>query len=159
MPAQRSDALEVWRTANTARDNPPAPARIARVETKLGDPTALLVVGCDQDTVVAMALAEPSRQDLGDGVIIPRAGHVSMVFVAPERWCQGLGTRLMDSLHLDMRRRGSETASLWTRTSNQRARRLYAGRGYHLTADFKTLDSGDEIARYQLRLRLPLAPR
>lgn len=154
VPAQRSGALEVWRAANTARGNAPAPRRVARVKAKLADPAALLVVGCDGDTVIAMAVAEPARQDCGAGLILPCAGHVSMVFVAPERWGVGVGTQLMEALHLQMRARGWDTASLWTRTSNQPARRLYAGRGYRLTADVKALDGGDEIVRYELTRRL-----
>jgi len=153
-PAQRSGALEAWRAANTARGDAPAPSRIARVKTKLADRSALLVVGCDGETVIAMALAEPARQDLGAGLTLPTTGHISMVFVAPERWRQGIGTQLMDYLHDQMRARGWHLASLWRRASNQPARRLYTGRGYRETADIKALDGRDEIVRYELRLRL-----
>jgi ribosomal protein S18 acetylase RimI-like enzyme len=43
-------------------------------------------------------------------------------------------------------------ASLWTRSSNERARRLYEGRGYRLVGDVKWLPGGDEIRRYELEL-------
>jgi ribosomal protein S18 acetylase RimI-like enzyme len=153
-PAQRFGALEAWRAANTARGNAPVPSRIARVKTKLADPSALLVVGCDGDVVIAMALAEPARQDFGAGPTLPGTGHISMVFVAPERWRQGIGAQLMEYLHDQMRSRGWELASLWTRKSNQPARRLYTGCGYRQTADIKALDGRDDIVRYELRLRL-----
>jgi ribosomal protein S18 acetylase RimI-like enzyme len=139
-----------------ARGDAPALKRVLRVRTKLADPSALLVVGCDGGVVIAMALAEPARQDFGAGLILPDAGHVSMVFVAPERWRQGIGTQLMDYLHDQMRARVWDRASLWTRASNQPARRLYTGRGYHQTADIKALDGRDEIVRYELRLCLRL---
>lgn len=99
-----------------------------------------------------MALVEPYREQHGSGRVRPDAGHVSMVFVAPERWGRGVGGQLLDALHLAMRARNWETSSLWTRSSNERARRLYEGRGYRPTAEAKHL-RGHEIVRYELQLQ------
>ena len=147
--AQRAGALDVWRAARTAAGTPPSPARVDRVREKLGDDTACLLVGCD-GLVVAMALAEPYRERRGAGAVRPGAGHVSMVFVDPERWGRGVGGQLLDALHQEMRARGWTTSSLWTRSSNDRARRLYEGRGYQLTGDVEHL-RGQEILRYERR--------
>lgn len=148
---QREDALHVWRAARTADGNPPSKARIDRVRRKLADTAASLLVGCDGELVVAMALSEPYRERDGAGTVRPHAGHVSMVFVDPERWGRGVGSRLLDALHREMRARDWRTSSVWTRSSNVRARRLYEGRGYRLTDDIKHL-SGHEIVRYELRI-------
>jgi hypothetical protein len=59
---QRKDALHVWRAARTADGNPPSEARIDRVRRKLAHTDASLLVGCDGELVVAMALSEPYRE-------------------------------------------------------------------------------------------------
>jgi ribosomal protein S18 acetylase RimI-like enzyme len=130
----------------------PTSARIERVEHKLADATAYLVVACDDEGVVGMALAEPYRAQDGSGPVTVDRGHVSMVFVAPTRWGRGIGRELLCALHSVMRERGYNAASLWTRASNERARRLYEGSGYHLTADVKQLPGGDEIVLYEIAL-------
>ena len=145
-------ALEVWRAANTARGLAPSPARIARVRKKLADRSSCLVVGRQEGRVIAMALAEPGRELHGEGPIVRGVGHISMVFVTPDRWGRGIGSRLVETLHREMRGRGWRTASVWTRADNQRGRRLYEASGYRLTGDAKRLPGGDEILRYQLSL-------
>jgi ribosomal protein S18 acetylase RimI-like enzyme len=148
---QRRDALHVWCAARTADGYPPSKARIDRVRGKLADTDASLLVGCDGELVVAMALSEPYRECHGAGAVRPHAGHVSMVFVDPERWGRGVGSRLLDALHREMRARDWRTSSLWTRSYNERARRLYEGRGYSLTDDVKYLRD-QEIVRYELQI-------
>jgi len=150
-PGRRKDALHVWCAARTADGNPPSKARIDRVRRKLADTDASLLVGCDGELMVAMALSEPYRERHGAGTVRPHAGHVSMVFVDPECWGRGVGSRLLDALHREMRARDWRTSSLWTRSNNVRARRLYAGRGYSLTDDVKYLRDL-EIVRYELQL-------
>jgi GNAT superfamily N-acetyltransferase len=146
-------ALEVWRAANAARGLPPDEARAERVRAKLADPAACLVVVREGGAVIAMALAEPFRGHDGTGSVIVGAGHVSMVFVNPDRWGIGVGRRQLECLHEEMRARGWRTASLWTRSNNDRARRLYKSNSYHLTSDTKQLANGDEIVRYETDLR------
>lgn len=77
-----------------------------------------------------------------------------MVFVDPERWGHGVGAELMGALHREMRARNWRTSSLWTRSNNKRARRLYEGCGYVATGEVKRLDDGDEILHYELRLEI-----
>lgn len=148
---QRKDALHVWCAARTADGNPPSVERIDRVRRKLADSAASLLVGCDGELVVAMALSEPYREGHGAGTVRRHAGHVSMVFVDPDHWGRGVGSRLLDALHREMRARDWWTSSLWTSSNNARARRLYEGRGYSLTDDAKYLH-GQEIVRYELQI-------
>jgi GNAT superfamily N-acetyltransferase len=110
-----------------------------------------VVVVCDRDELVGMALAEPFKRD-GTGPLVAGVGHVSMVFVAPTRWGLGIGGRLVEALHTEMRAMTWHKASLWTRATNERARRLYERSGYTITGDTKRLDSGDEIVRYEVLL-------
>ena len=150
-PSHRRGALEVWGAANTARHKPPSPARIRRVNEKLSDESACVIVGTENDDVVAMALAQPACEQNGAGAIRLGVGHVSMVFVAPDRWGCGTGGELLDALHDEMLARGWHTSSLWTGVSNGRARRLYERHGYRATGDVEGL-AGEEIAHYQLQL-------
>jgi ribosomal protein S18 acetylase RimI-like enzyme len=152
---QRLGALNVWRAANTARGNPPSPARVARVREKLADSAACLVIGCDGRRVIAMALAEPGREHDGAGPVRHGAGHISMVFADAEQWGRGVGADLLGALHLEMQARDWTTSSLWTRSSNERARRLYRSRGYRETGRVKQLPSGEQILLYELRLDRP----
>jgi ribosomal protein S18 acetylase RimI-like enzyme len=125
---------------------------VARVEEKLAEAAACLVVVCDDGAVAGMALAEPHRSQDGHGPVVIDRGHVSMVFVAPARWGSGIGRELLDALHRQMREHGYSSASVWTRASNERARRLYVGRGYDLTGHVKRMAGGEEIVRYELAL-------
>lgn len=151
LPGHRLGALDVWRAANIARHKPPSPARVAWVREKLNDTSACLVIGSESGQVIAMAVAEPTRARHGAGRTVPRSGHVSMVFVAPDRWGQGIGSQLLDALHHEMHVRGWETSSLWTGSSNTRARRLYESYGYSLTGEVQH-HSGETSVRYQLQL-------
>jgi ribosomal protein S18 acetylase RimI-like enzyme len=155
----REDAVRVWRAANIARGNPPSAVRVARVREKLDDDEACVVIGIESGRVVAMALAEPGREARGQGAIAPGLGHVSMVFVDPERWGRGVGTSLLDALHYAMLERGWRTSSLWTRVTNRRARRLYERRGYRQTAEVAQLPGADTIIRYEVALDQAAAPR
>jgi ribosomal protein S18 acetylase RimI-like enzyme len=151
LPGHRLGALDVWRAANMARHKRPSPARVARVREKLEDASVCLVVGSENGKVIAMAMAEPTRARHGAGRTVPRSGHVSMVFVAPDRWGQGIGSQLLDAVHHEMHVRGWETSFLWTGSSNTQARRLYEGHGYSLTGEIQH-HSDETIVRYQLQL-------
>jgi len=62
--------------------------------------------------------------------VIPGYGHVSMVFVHPDMWGRGVGRGLLQGLHERALAKGWRRTTLGTRTSNQRAHRLYEGQGY-----------------------------
>ena len=135
----------MWQAARAASGNEPDPHRIRRVQEKLDDPTAQLVlVGRGEDTV-GMALAEPFKQ--GDGMRTVRAGwgHISMVFVHPGHQGVGVGTELMKRLIDGARWRH---LSVWTRETNARARRLYRGSGFLPTGELGSL-VGEPMQRWE----------
>ena len=139
-------AQRVWRVSTAARGRAPSEQRIERVQNKLQDTDAMVVLGWLDEQVVAMALAEPRREDDGAGPVLPGWGHVSMVFVSPDRWGQGTGTVLLQGLHrLIASTRGWTSTGLWTRTGNLRAQRLYVGNGYLTTGQADTLPTGETI--------------
>jgi hypothetical protein len=54
---------------------------------------ALVVVAVEAGDCVGTALAEPARADDGAGPVRPGCGHLSMVFVHPDRLYLGRGYR------------------------------------------------------------------
>jgi len=150
-------AVGVWRAANIARLLPPSAERVARVREKLAGPGDCLVIGRPDASkdVVAMAMAEPGREQNGAGAVIPGYGHVSMVFVHPDVWGLGLGRQLLQGLHDRASVRGWGRMTLWTRASNVRARRLYEGRGYRTSGRQMTLADGDCILQFARQARWP----
>ncbi len=146
---QPGTAIKVWEAANQARGLPPSVGRVRRVAAKLTSPDAVLVLVHDAAGASGMALAEPGRADDGMGAVIDERGHVSMVFVRPDLWGQGVGREVLLELHRLAEARGWSTLSLWTRISNERARRLYERLGYQPTGRQKYLPSGDSILHYE----------
>jgi GNAT superfamily N-acetyltransferase len=124
---------------------------VDRIWEKLAEPEACLVIGhFDANReVVAMALAEPGCAEHGAGAVIPGYGHVSMVFVHPDLWGQGVGRQLLQGLHERASERGWSRTTLWTRVSNVRARRLYEGQGYRRSGNETTLGCGDPILQFE----------
>jgi GNAT superfamily N-acetyltransferase len=151
LPADHEDAVRVWHAANVARLLPPSLDRVARIWEKLAEPEACLVIGhvdANMD-VVAMALVEPGREQHGGGAVIRGYGHVSMVFVHPDMWGRGVGRQLLQGLHKRASERGWSRTTLWTRSSNARAQRLYERQGYRGSGQETTLGSGDPILQLE----------
>jgi ribosomal protein S18 acetylase RimI-like enzyme len=141
-------AVAIWRAANEARDMSPTPERVQRVQEKLQDPEALVLIARDGSTSVGMALIEPGLSD-ADGTPVAGLAHISMVFVRPERWNQGVGVALLDALKVFAPTRGWSRLSLWTRASNLPAKRLYEKSDLKATGLTKRLRTGDPIVQYQ----------
>jgi ribosomal protein S18 acetylase RimI-like enzyme len=90
-----------------------------------------------------MALGMHALADDGAGPPIPGRCHISAVFVNPAAWGQGIGGRVVDALLAEAEHRGYRAAQLWTQTGNERALRLYQGRGFRLTGRQMPID--DEV--------------
>lgn len=130
-----------------ARERPPSKERIARVRDKLAAADACVVVA-RAPLVIAMALAEPRRGRDGTGPIDVGFAHISMVFVHPRAWGQGVGGCLLDGLHRSMSGKGWHRASVWTGVSNTRARGLYESRAYRVSGEHRDGPHGEQIMRY-----------
>jgi GNAT superfamily N-acetyltransferase len=151
LPADHESAVRVWNAANVARLLPPSLDRVARIRDKFAEPDACLVIGhleADRE-VVAMALAEPGRAEDGAGAVLPGHGHVSMVFVHPDMWGHGVGRQLLLGLHERAADRGWSRMTLWTRASNERARRLYQSLGYRASGHEAMLGDGVPILQLE----------
>lgn len=138
-PAELDLAMMIWRSANATRRRPAGPLRTSRVRAKLVA-AELLLLARYGDRPAGMALAE-TFHDESSGAVEPLTGHVSMVFVDPAVWGSGVGTRLLRELQS----RAWTQLSVWTRTDNRRAERLYLSAGFVDTGNRSTLQDGDEI--------------
>ncbi|MEK8145252.1 GNAT family N-acetyltransferase [Streptomyces sp. M10(2022)] len=79
-----------------------------------------------------------------------RAGEVYALYVSPDLIGQGIGRRLLEEAHAQMRSQGFEASALWVLSDNQRARRFYERAGYQ--ADGATQDDAyNEITLTELR--------
>lgn len=68
----------------------------------------------------------------GLGRAIPGVAHLSRMFVDPEHWGRGIGSRLLNHAVENMRRRGYERAQLFTPAGNVRSRRFYERHAWRL---------------------------
>jgi GNAT superfamily N-acetyltransferase len=109
-------------------------------------------VATDAGTIIGMACGMDVRADDGAGAPIPGLCHLSLVYVAPDRWGQGIGGLILDAALDEARVRGFDRIQLWTQATNERAQRLYRSRGFEPT-DRTMLDHRSElIAHWSRRL-------
>src|SRR5688572_16951640 len=90
------DVARVWSAATAARDGDPDPAGLEAARVPImavsSERDSVFVVGVVAERVVAFALAAPSTSH---GV---READLRFVGVAPDRWGEGLGTRVLGGL-------------------------------------------------------------
>lgn len=150
-------AVAIWRTSNEARTGgPPTPPDTeAMVRRWMAVPDAILLVAEREGRIVGMTLAVASRtvDDAGlvtpGSPVVPGLCFISLVFVAPDAWGQGIGARLLDAILAEAPRRGYTRVQLWTHETNRRAQRLYLSRQLVLTGDQRVNDAGETIVRFE----------
>ncbi len=148
-PDDLTPALEVWRAAEEARrGRPPSPDHGGRVRAHIENPTAFLLVADGTQGIVGMVVGMQGLDDDGAGPPIEGLCHIGAVFVAPDRWGEGLGGELVDAALSEARSRGYNRAQLWTNANNARAHRLYEHRGFRRTGREGQDDFGETIVHY-----------
>ncbi len=80
----------------------------------------------------------------------PDFGHITRLYVDPQKWGHGVGRSLYDSAVSYLVRTGYERASLWVLEGNERARRWYERLGWIGTGQRKSVlaSAGVEDVRY-----------
>ncbi len=79
-----------------------------------------------------------------------QVGEVYALYVSPDLIGQGIGRRLLEEAHTQMKSQGFEASALWVLSDNQRARRFYERAGYQADGAIQD-DSYDEITLTELR--------
>jgi len=77
--------------------------------------------------------------------------HIKSVAVDPDYWGQGIGRLLLDKTLESLKQKGKKGAELWTHETNERAQKLYEGRGFKKTGEKKSSErTGEPIIHYSL---------
>lgn len=148
--ADHEAAIAVYLAANDLRRGGATPQRhIDRVRERMQQADAVLFIA-DDGVCVGMALAVQGLSDYGAGPPLPGVCYLSMVFVAPDRWGEGIGRSLLDAVLAEAAARDYQLVQLWTHADNLRAQRLYEHRGFTRTGDEHDNDLGELIVQYEI---------
>jgi GNAT superfamily N-acetyltransferase len=152
-----NDAVSVYERSNLARRQGDWPSRLGRVvqvrsrlhEAALHDAASWFLIGRDGDEAVAMALIHPFRANGGSGDVIAGTWFVSLIYVLPDRWGEGIGGMMLDAVIDEANRRGCYRIYLWTHErQNERAHRLYRSYGFAPTGRTMRDDEGKPIGEW-----------
>jgi len=132
-----------WRAESTRRHGPPPSISVERVRAYARRKGAFLLVADAVGEVVGMAFVTPASSRPSEVAV------VQMVFVAPERWGEGIGSKLLAAALAEARTRGFERIKLWTHADDERVRRLYEGHGFGLSGARLEGESGEPIVLYE----------
>jgi GNAT superfamily N-acetyltransferase len=141
-------AVSVYERSNLARRQDAWPGRAARVgqaRARLCDSASWFLVAAEESAVVGMASARALRGGDGAGPVIPGGCFLSLLFVVPERWGEGIGRALLDAVLAEAKRRRYSRIHLLTHEDNERSHRLYRSCGFSPTG--QTVDDQGEWAR------------
>ncbi len=145
-------AASVYESSNLVRRHglwPDRAPRLEHVRANLRDPAGWFLVGYDGRDGVAMASALPFRADRGAGPVIPGTAFLDLIYVAPDRWGEGIGGLVLDRVIAEAAERGSGRLVLWTHEEdNERAQRLYAGRGFRRSGVLGRDEAGEPTAEW-----------
>ena len=152
-PDEFRAGVAVWRAANHARlGRPLAASHEVRARSYEDADGFFLVVAEDDGEVVGGVIGMQARAHDGKGA--PERGlcHISMVFVAPDRWGEGIGARLLGAVMAEAGARGYDRVQLWTDADNHRAHALFERAGLRRTGREKVDDAGTPTVHYAARL-------
>ena len=121
--------------------------RAARWRELIPD-TTVLVAELDGELAGVVSLAIPARE-LDDAAV----GEITVLYVAPERWRQGLGRALVDAAGAELRDAGCDVAVLWVFEANERARAFYGALGFEPDGARRP-EAGTGVPEVRLRARL-----
>ena len=125
-------AVEVYKSSRnaSAKGRPPPEWRVEEIRANLRRDDAWFFIALDGQATVGMASAMPSREDEGSGDLIPELCYLDLIFVAPDRWGEGIGGAILDEVIADAASRGFVRIHLWTHHDSERAHALYRSRGF-----------------------------
>jgi ribosomal protein S18 acetylase RimI-like enzyme len=86
-----------------------------------------------------------------------RTGEIWGIYLAPDHWRKGIGTRLAEEAERMLKSRGYEEAVLWVLEGNQQARRFYEAMGFALDGESMEIDWGTPLKAVRYRKALPFS--
>lgn len=152
MPQSALDALEDAERASNWREaierNPVLPAARRLVVEVGGQVVGIALVGRDREFENGLAVDNPLSEIA--------MGEVVLIYLEPEVWGQGIGSKLLAVCVESLVGLGYLEAVLWVGAENRRARRFYEREGWHFDGAEKVeIMEGVEVSeiRYRRLLR------
>ncbi|SEL05269.1 GNAT family N-acetyltransferase [Streptacidiphilus jiangxiensis] len=155
------EALAVWQHSHMIRRNgrPLSRAHVRSAYARMAAPGAMLLLAREEGRredggpgIIGTVLGVQGLADDGAGPPQPGLLHLSLLSVAPDRWGQRVGRRLIERVVAEGRERGFTEAQLWTHADNLRANRLYRVLGFRRTGRVKIDDWGELLVHYRRTL-------
>lgn len=105
----------------------------------------------DNDQAIAILTIGPSRDDDLDTTT---TGELWGIYIRPEYWRKGVGSRLVHEAESMLQSRGYTQVVLWVLEDNINARQFYERVGYRLDGAYKMIELGKPLkaVRYQKSL-------
>lgn len=140
-------AFGIWEASiSRRRGRPPTAAGSLRVRNRLtGKSDGLLLIAEEDGRAVGMAWGIEARADDGAGDAVPGVFHLSLMFIDPARWGEGIGRHLTQALFETLPKSGMRAIELWTHEDNVRAQRLYTRCGFKATDRVHQDDEGQSM--------------
>jgi len=118
---------------------------VAVREAMLADPGVVCLVAEDDRGPAGFATAMAARDDDLDPAVTTELGGL---YLRPDRWRQGLGTRLLAAA---LAERPAPVLVLWVIEENVRARRFYERQGFRPDGGRRVLDLGGPAPEVRYR--------
>ena len=124
--------------------------RRATFEQQIGEGIATYTLVYDGDIATGfMSLGKSWDADADE-----TCGEIWSIYLRPDCWGKGLGTRLMRWGLAGLKKRGYLEATLWVLEENLAARAFYEKLGFVHDGAVKELELGKTLREYRYRIRL-----
>lgn len=133
----------------------PTPADLVPAwASALADPRAVVLVaeavqdgGDGGAEVVGTVLVRPDPS-------VPAGWLLAKLYVHPSVWAAGVGARLHEAAVAELVAMGARRVDLWVLEANERARTMYARRGWRLVPGRRVVRPGSEVVEVMYELDL-----
>lgn len=104
----------------------------------------------EHETLIGFATLGKNRDSDKDDSV----GEVWGIYIHPDYWGKGYGSKLFDFSISELRKRGYKEITLWVFEKNQRARTFYEKKGFSFDGTKKEIDPGEKLIeiRYSLTI-------
>ena len=123
---------------------------VSKFQQMLAEETQVIAVIKDKGKILGYTIIGPNRdEDLKEDA----CGEVWGLYISPDRWRKGLGTRLTKWACRRLKSSGYDIATLWVFQTNLAAREFYQAMGFASDGATKEVRPGAPLAvRYRKRM-------
>ena len=140
VPTIRSLAREAWTEAYA--DSVPDSVIEDAVSEWYAEETMNRIIG-DDEQVCLVAVEDGTILGFSHGATDDGKGDVLRLYVAPDRWHEGIGTTLLEAMEERLTELGAETMQAMVLADNEMGNAFYEDRGFEKTDEAETQLDGD----------------